>query len=154
MKRGSTKKDSVISVAIVVAIVLIASVLLILRPNPEHVVAISSDHLLRVAGVTRSSGVLLIQRLDGLVTSIPQPVGPIYEATLTAQGTLEEAQLSFSFAELGSDLSIQEAGVYVFDRETLAWQFVPTFFNLDQQTVSVDLEFSGSLLIGLGKRVL
>lgn len=150
MKRRSAKKDSSISVAIVVAIVLIASVLLILRPSPEQVVAISSDSLLRVEGVTRSSGTVVIERIDGVATSIPEPVSPVYEATFTTQGTLEEAQLTFSFAELSSDLPIQDASVYVFDRETLAWESLLTFFDLDQQTVTAEVEFSGSLLVGLG----
>lgn len=150
MKRRSAIKDSSISVAIVVAIVLIASVLLILRPSPEQVVAISSDRLLRIEGVTRSSGTVVIERLDGVATSIPESVSSVYEVTLTAEGILQEAQLTFSFAELSSDLLIQDVSVYVFDRETLAWEPLPTFFDLDQQTVTADVAFSGSLMVGLG----
>ena len=154
MSRGSTKKDSSISIAIVVAIVLIASVLLIVRPSPEHVAARSSDSLLSIEGVTRSQGVLAIERLDDVATSIPEPTGPIYEATLSTQGTLEEAQLTFAFGELDFGALIQEVVVYVFDRQTLSWESVPTFFDLDTQTVTADVEFSGSLLVGLGMRVL
>lgn len=154
MKRGSTKKDSNISIAIVVAIVLIASVLLIVRPSPEHVVARSSDTLLRIEGLTRSHAAVVIERLDGVATAIPEPASPVYEATLTTQGTLEEAQLTFAFGELGSEALIQEVTIYVFDRETLAWESVPTFFDLDTQTVTADVEFSGSVMVGLGRRVL
>lgn len=148
------KKDSSLSIAIVVAIVLIASVLLILRSSPEQVVAVSADNLLRVEGVTRSSGTIVIERLDGVSTSIPDLTSPIYEATLTADGTLEGAQLTFSFSEFGSTLSIQDAAVFVFNRETLNWEPAPTFFDLENQTVTADMEFSGSILVGLGRRVL
>ncbi|GEM_PF-3497694 len=150
----STKKDSSISIAIVVAIVLIASALLILRPSPEQVVAVSQDSLLRVEGVTRSSGTVAIERLDGVATSIPGLMSPVYEVTLTRVGTLENAEFSFSFSDFPSELSIQEVTVYRFNRETLSWEAVPTFFDLDAQTLTAELEFSGSVLVGLGERVL
>lgn len=148
------KKDSSLSIAIVVAIVLIASALLILRPSPEQVVAVSTDSLLRVEGVTRSSGTVVIERLDGVSTSIPDLASPVYEATLTGEGTLEDAELTFSFSDLDSGFPIQEVIVYLFNRETLAWESVPTFFDLENQTVTADVEFFGSILVGLGLRVL
>lgn len=154
MKRGGVKKESSISVAIVVAIVLIASVLLILHPSPEQVITVSADRLLRVEGVTRSSASVVVERLDGVATSIADPVSPVYEASLTTHGTLEEAELTFAFSELGSELPIQEVSVYMFNRETLSWEPVPTFFNLDRQTLTANVEFPGSILVGLGKRVL
>src|SRR3989338_5971581 len=116
---SATKKDSSLSIAIVVAIVLIASALLILRPSPEQVIAVSQDSLLRVEGVTRSSGTVAIERLDGVATSIPGVMSPVYEVTLTRDGTLEDAEFSFSFSDLSSELSIQEVVVYRFNRETL-----------------------------------
>lgn len=154
MSRRSGQKESNISIAIVVAIVLIASALFILRPSPEQVVAVSTDSLLRVEGVTRSSGTLVVERLDGVSTSILDLVSPIYEATITNNGTLEDAEFTFSFSDFGSELPIQEVAVYFFNRETLTWESVPTFFDLENQTVSADMEFSGSLLVGIGRRVL
>lgn len=154
MLTSARKKDSSLAIAIVVAIVLIASTLLILRPSPEQVVAVSSDSLLRVEGVTRSSGIVVIERLDGVAISIPDLVSPIYEVTVTDDGTLEDAELTFSFSEFGSELSIQQGAVYFFNRETLLWESVPTFFDLANQTVTADMEFSGSILVGLGLRVL
>ena len=153
MGTSARKKDSSLSIAIVVAIVLIASALLIVRPSPEQVVAVSTDSLLRVQGVTRSSGTVVIERLDGVSTSIPDLMSPVYEATLS-EGTLEEAQLTFSFSDLGGELEIQEVAVYLFNREKLTWESVPTFFSLENQTVTADIEFSGSILVGLGRRVL
>lgn len=137
-----------------VAIVLIASALFILRPSPEQVVAVSADSILRVEGVTRSSGTVIIERLDRVSTSIPDITSPVYEATLTGEGTLEDAELTFLFSNLDSELQIQEVAVYLFNRETLTWESMPTFFNLENQTVTADMEFSGSVLVGLGKRVL
>lgn len=154
MTRGSAKKDSSLSIAIVVAIVLIASALLILRPSPEQVVAVSRDQVLRVEGVTRSSGMVVIERFDGVSTSIPDLASPVYEATLTGEGTLEDAELTFSFSDLDSELQIQEVTVYFFNRETLIWESVPTFFDLGRQTVTAEMGFSGSILVGLGRRVL
>jgi hypothetical protein len=142
------------AIAIVVAIVLIASVLLILRPSPEQVVAVSQDTLLRVEGVARGGATVMIERLDGVDTSIPSLVGPLYEITLTRSGMLEDAQLMFSFAEFASAFSISNVAVYRFNRETLSWEVLPTFFDLDTQTISCPLEFSGSVLVGLGNRVL
>lgn len=154
MGTSARKKDSSLSIAIVVAIVLIASALLILRPSPEQIVAVSTDSLLRVEGVTRSSGTVVIERLDGVSTTIPDLASPVYEVTLTGEGTLEEAELTFSFSDLDSEFSIQEVAVYRFNRETLMWESVPTFFDLENQTVTADMEFSGSILVGLGRRVL
>lgn len=148
------EKDSSLSIAIVVAIVLIASALLILRPSPEQVVAVSTDSLLRVEGLIRSSGTVVIERLDGVSTSIPDPASPVYEVTLTNQGILEKAVLTFSFSDLDSEFLIQEVMVYLFNRETLTWESVPTFFDLENQTLTADMEFSGSILVGLGERVL
>lgn len=142
------------AIAIVVAIVLIASALLILRPNPEEVVTVSQDNVLRVEGVTRSSSLVLIERLDSVETSIPNLVSPIYEVSLTDSGTLQKSVFTFSFPALSSDLSIQDVMVYQFSRETLSWEVVPTFFELDTQTLTSAVEFSGSVLVGLGTRVL
>ncbi|HLD20580.1 MAG TPA: hypothetical protein VJB64_00630, partial [Patescibacteria group bacterium] len=114
----SKKKDSSLSIAIVVAIVLIASALLILRPSPEQVVAVSQDNVLRVEGVTRSSGAVLIERLDGVEAAIPSLVSPVYEVTLSGIGTLEQAEFSFSFSEFSAEASLQEVVVYQFNRET------------------------------------
>ncbi|MBI4435492.1 hypothetical protein HY630_02375 [Candidatus Uhrbacteria bacterium] len=152
--RASSEKESSLSIAIVVAIVLIASALLILRPSPEEVVAVSPDRLLRVEGVTRSSGTVLIERLDGVATSIPGLMSPVYEVTLTREGTLEDAEFSFSFSDLSSELSIQEVVVYRFNRETLSWEAVPTFFDLDTQVLTAVVDISGSVLVALGERVL
>ena len=150
----SKKKDSSLSIAIVVAIVLIASALLILRPSPEQVVAVSQDNVLRVEGVTRSSGSVLIERLDGVETSVPSLVSFVYEVSLTREGTLEDAEFSFSFSEFSAEASLQEVVIYQFNRETLSWEAVPTFFDLDAQTLTCAIEFSGSILVGLGGRVL
>ena len=151
---SATKKDSSLSIAIVVAIVLIASALLILRPSPEQVVAVSQDNVLRVEGVTRSSGAVLIERLDGIETTIPSLLSPVYEVTLSGIGTLEQAEFSFSFSEFSAESSIQEVVIYQLNRETLSWEAVPTFFDLDAQTLTCAIEFSGSILVGLGERVL
>lgn len=154
MGTSARKKDSSLSIAIVVAIVLIASVFLLLRPSPEQEAAVSTDGLLRMEGLSRSSGTLRIERLDDIATSIPQPQSPIYEATITQEGTLESGELTFLFSELDSSTPIQDVAVYVFNRQSLAWEALPTFFDLDQQTVTAQIEFSGSLLVGLGTRVL
>jgi hypothetical protein len=138
----------------VVAIVLFSSVFLLLRSSPERIVVVSTDQLLRVEGVSRSAGHVVIQRFDDVATTIPASSGLVYEATLTAQGTLLEAQLTFALSELPVMPALHEVAIYVFDRETLAWESLPTFFDLDQQTVFANVEFSGSLLIGLGRRVL
>ncbi|MBI4592544.1 hypothetical protein HY733_03810 [Candidatus Uhrbacteria bacterium] len=152
--RASSKKESSRSIAIVVAIVLIASAMLVLRPNPEQVVAVSSDRLLRVEGVTRSSGSVLIERLDEIETSIPNLFSPVYEVSLTSSGTLEEAEFRFFFSALSSDLAIQDVTVYQFNRERLSWEAVPTFFDLSTHTLTCELDFSESVLVGLGARVL
>jgi len=154
MKRGSTKKESSLSIAIVVAIVLIASTILILRPNPEQVIAISQDRLVRLEGVTRSPGGVLIERLDGVETSIPELASPIYELFMENHGTLESGEISFSFSAFDSALLIQDAVIYQFDRESLSWEPLQTFFDLDTQTLTCELEFSGSVLVGLGSGVL
>ncbi|MCR4314347.1 MAG: hypothetical protein NUV84_03815 [Candidatus Uhrbacteria bacterium] len=154
MGTSARKKDSSLSIVIVVAIVLIASALLIVRPSPEQVVAMSTDSLLRVQGVTRSSGTVVIQRLDGVSTSIPELASPVYEATLTGEGTLEDAEFTFSFSDFDSGLAIQDVAVYVFNREMLTWESLPTFFDLENQTLTAHMEFSGSILVGLGIRML
>jgi hypothetical protein len=150
MSRGSIKKESNIPIAIVVAIVLIASAFFFLRPAPEQVVGISSDGLVRVEGVARGSDTLTIERLDGVQTTISPLVSPVYELYLESEGLLENGELTFSFSEFDSELPIQEIAVYQFDRETLSWVTLPTYFDLDSQTVTCELEFSGSVLVALG----
>ena len=154
MKRGSAKKESSISIAIVVAIVLIASVLLILRPSPEQVVVLSEDTFVRLEGVTRSSVTVLIQKLDGVQASVPGLTSPVYELSLESEGVLENGELTFSFSEFDPEQAIQDAVVYQFDRVTLSWVALPTYFDLDSETVTCVLEFSGSVLVALGSRVL
>ncbi|MBI4257003.1 hypothetical protein HY626_03045 [Candidatus Uhrbacteria bacterium] len=150
----SKKKDSSFSIAIVVVIVLIASALLILRPSPEQVVAVSQDNVLRVEGVTRSTGTVLIERLDGVETTIPSLLSPVYEVTLSGIGTLEQAEFLFSFSEFSARASLQEVVIYQFNRETLSWEAIPTFFDLGAQMLTSELDLSGSILVGLGERVL
>ncbi len=153
MRRGSVKKESSLSIAIVVAIVLIASALFILRPSPEQVVAVSQDSLVYLEGVTRSPSILTIERLE-VDTTVVSLVSPVYELYLESEGLLQNGELTFSFSEFDSDVPIQEVTVYQFDRETLSWVALPTYFDLDRQVVTCELEFSGSILVGLGKRVL
>lgn len=131
-----------------------ASALLILRPNPEQVVVLSSDHLVRLEGVTRSSTTITIQRLDGIEIPISSSVSPVYEISGETQGVLKNGELTFLFSEFGSDLLIQDVVVYGFDRETLSWIILPTLFDLSTQTVTTEFEFSGNALVTLGERVL
>ena len=154
MTRGKRAQESNWAIAIVVAIVLMASVLFVMRPSPEQVVAFSPDGLVRVEGVTRARGSILIERIDGVDTSMEGIVSPIYEVTLDGQGTLEETELSFSFAEFAfEELSIQEVTIYQFDRASLSWKPVPTFFTLAEQTLTSTVTLTGSTLVGLGERV-
>jgi hypothetical protein len=154
MKRGSAQKESSISIAIVVAIVLIASARLILYPNPEQIVAVSDDHLVRLEGVTRSSTAITIQRLDGIETPISPSVSSVYEISGETQSVLKNGELTFLFSEFDSDFLIQDVVVYWFDRETLSWIALPTLFDLSAQSVTTQLEFSGNALVTLGERVL
>jgi hypothetical protein len=150
--RGINNKSS-ISIAIVVAIVLIASVLIILRPMPEQVIATSQDGLVQVDGVTRASGALQIDRLDGVQTSIENILSPVYQISFGDDGVLEDAEVVMAFNELGQEeVSIQDATIYQFDRTTLSWQALPTFFDLSEGTLSASLTLSGSVMVGVGAR--
>lgn len=154
MGQTSRKKDSNFSVAIVVAIVLVASALLLLRPAPEQVMALSEDGRVWVEGVTRESGTVLIERIDGVDTAIEGALSPVYELTLTSNGTLQDGELTFAFAEFAQEGQvIQEVVIYQFDRSSLSWKSLSTFFDLETQTLFAPLSLSGSLLVGLGERV-
>lgn len=154
MARGKHAQESNKAIAMVVAIVLVASTLLVLRPSPEQVVAFSQDGLVRVEGVTRSPGSILIERIDGVDISTEGVVSPIYEVTLDGQGVLEEAELLFSYESFALEgLSIQEVAMYRFDRASLSWKPLPTFFDLSEQTLTSTVTLSGSTLVGLGERV-
>lgn len=154
MVRGKRAHESNWAIAMVVAIVLGASALLVMKPSPEQVVALSPDGLVRVEGVTRARGGVLIERIDGVDTSVEGILSPIYEITVGQQGTLEETELSFAYEAFEREtLVIQEVVIYQFDRTSLLWKPLPTFFDMDEQNVSTTLTLSGSALVGLGERV-
>ncbi|NQV89823.1 hypothetical protein HQ487_00275 [Candidatus Uhrbacteria bacterium] len=155
MGSKNSKKESNFSVAMVVAIVLIASTFLFLRPAPEEVKARSEDGIVSLEGVTSESGVIVIERLDGVTTDIEHAVSPVYELAFTQRGILQEGELTFEFDQFTEEgLMIQDVVVYQFDRSTLSWEALPTSFVLETQTLFAPVSFAGNLLVGLGERVL
>ena len=132
------------SVAAVVAIVFVASMLFFLRGVPEEVTGISQDGLVRASGLTRSSESLVIERIDNVETLISKVVSPVYEVSLTSGGVLSSGELTMTIEE-GESLS--QLVLYTFDRETLSWIVLPTLFDLADSTLSTSLELRGSMLI-------
>ncbi|MFA4846054.1 MAG: hypothetical protein WC654_05850 [Patescibacteria group bacterium] len=137
------------SVAIVVAIVLVASAFLIVRPVPEEVVGISDDGLTRASGLTRSSETLVIERIDNAETSILEVVSPVYQVSLTGGDSLNDGEFVMTLDE---SESVSKSVLYTFDRTTFEWIPLPTLFSLSEGTISASLNFSGSLLIVAGAR--
>lgn len=150
MSRELHKKESHISIAIVVAIVLTASVLLIVRPAPERIFAVSEDRIVRIEGVTRTADQITIERLDGVEHSVSGLLSPIYEIGLVNGGVVEAAEIEFSFSQFAGGHSIQDVSVYTFESSELTWVALPTFFDLAKETVSAQATISGSLMVGLG----
>lgn len=137
------------SVAAVVAIVFVASAFVILRSMPEQVTAVSQDGLVHATGLTRSSGSLMIERIDNIETSIRNVVSPVYEVSLSQDGSLSDGDLTMM---IDQSETVSDIAVYTFDRTTLSWIALPTLFDLSQRTISTSLDLSGSLLIVAGER--
>lgn len=137
------------SIAIVVAIVFVASVFLLFRSAPEEVVGFSDDGLVRISGLARSSETLVIERIDKIETSIKKPVSPVYEVSLTGGGSLEDGELVMM---INQSESLSELVFYTFDRSSLTWIALPTLFDLSHRTISTSLNFSGSLMIVAGEQ--
>jgi len=153
MKGGARKKESYVSIVIVVAIVLLATVAIVLRADPERMRVVSTDGMVQVVGMTRSTGVVEVHRLDDVATSIAYVVSPVYEINLTQAGALKEGEVQFLYDQFeGGDIAIQDAVVYTFDRATLTWKPLPTLFQLSDHTLSAIGEFSGSTMVVVGER--
>lgn len=153
MARRKKTKEFSWPIAIVIAIVLVGSLVLILRPVPEQVFAQSTDGHVRMEGVTRNLATPIeIERLDGVQSSVEELLGPVYEIRLES-GFVDRVDLEFDF-ELASDdeLSLQEVLIYFFDRETLTWQPMDTFFDLDREILTTSTTISDNLLVALGHR--
>ncbi|MBI2473010.1 hypothetical protein HYV70_00435 [Candidatus Uhrbacteria bacterium] len=151
--RKQQKKESGWSIAIVVAIVFVASLFLIVRSAPEQVFAFSQDARVQLTGVTRSSGSVEIQRLDDVEKSVRYLLSPVYEITLTSQGTIQNGELLFFFERTAEHNPTQEIVLYTFNTDTLDWESIPAFFDFSTQSFTAPIEFSGSLLVAVGSRV-
>jgi hypothetical protein len=132
------------SVAIVVAILFVASVFLFLCSVPEQVVGVSQDGLVSASGLTRSVESLTIERIDNVDTDLSRVVSPVYQVSLSGTGNLERGELVM---HIEGDRSLSEIMLYTFDRSTLAWREMPTLFDLADSSISTSLEFTGSLMI-------
>jgi hypothetical protein len=132
------------SVAAVVAIVFVASLFLLLRPVPEHVVGVSQDGLVRASGLTRSGESLVIERIDDVETDLFRVQGSMYQVSLSNGGTLNEGELVI---EIDGDVSLSEITLFTFDRSILSWRELPTLFDLADSTISTSLQFNGSLTV-------
>ena len=152
VRRKQNKKESSWSIPILVAIVFVASLFLMIRSVPEQIVAFSEDGVVHVQGVTRSSGFVEIQRLDGIEKSVKYLLSPVYEVTLTSSGMIQNGELYFFFERKEANSATQEIVLYTFNNETLTWESIPSFFDFSTQTFTAPIEFSGSLLIAVGSR--
>jgi len=154
MARRKPQKNKASSwpIAIVVAIVLIASLFLIIRSVPEQIVAFSEDQVVQLEGVTRSSGSIEIQRLDGIEKSVKYLLSPVYEISLMGNGMIQNGELRFFFERKEEHNPTQEIVLYSFNNKTLAWEPIPSFFDFSTQTFTAPIEFSGSLLVAVGSR--
>ena len=146
------KKKECWSIAIVIAIILFASLFLIIRSAPEQIIAFSEDRVVQVEGVTRSSGFIEIQRLNGIEKSVRYLLSPVYEISLIGHGTIQNGELRFFFERKEENSAAQDIILYTFNNETLDWEPIVSFFDFSTQTFTVPLEFSGSLLVAVGSR--
>ncbi|MBI5793492.1 hypothetical protein HZA87_00165 [Candidatus Uhrbacteria bacterium] len=144
--RSTSRKNW--SVAAVVAIVFVASVFVLLHSAPEEVAAVSQDGLVRASGLTRSSGSLVIERIDDVETSV-KTASAVYEVSLTGNGHLNDGELVMKVED---SASLSDLVLYTFHRETLSWIALPTLFDFADSILSTSLEFTGSLLIVAGER--
>lgn len=131
-----------------VAIVFVASAFLLFRSSPEQVVGVSDDGLVRASGLTRSSDALVIERIDNVETSIRNIMSPVYEVSLSQNGSLSNGELTMM---IDQSESLSNIAVYTFDRTSLSWIALPTLFDLSQGTISTSLDLAGSLLIVAGE---
>lgn len=144
-----TESRNNLSIAIVVAIILVASAFVLLRDIPERVLGVSADGLVSMTGLTRSSGVIQIKRIDDVETSVAHVASPVYEISLTQSGGIENGELKMRVEDV-TDLS--SLSFYLFDRSVLNWIALPTDINLEDSSIFAPLNFSGSVLIVVGAR--
>lgn len=90
----------------------------------------------------------MIERIDHVET-IQSAVSPVYEVSLTDSGHMDDGELIMMIPETDS---LSDIVLYTFDRETLSWVELPTLFDLTSPSVSVPLDFTGSLLLVAGER--
>jgi hypothetical protein len=147
---GRKKKESQISIAIIVAMVLFGSIFLFWTAAPEQLVAGSQDGMVQVTGLTRSAADVSIERLKDVQVGVDGVIGPAYELILDS-GHLEQGELTFFIDE---NADVTEVVLYQFNRNTLTWLPLATSFDLTSGSVSAQIEFSGSTLVVPVSRVL
>src|SRR3989338_6961717 len=113
--RKQIKKEPNGPIAIVIAIVFVATVFLLVHAIPEQIIVFSPDGIVQVEGVTRSSGSIEIQRLDGVEKSVRYLLSPVYEITLTSNGTIQNGELHFFFERTAEHNPTQEIVLYTFN---------------------------------------
>ena len=144
------KKETQVSIAVIVAMVLFGNIFFFWAPAPEQLVAGSQDGLVQVTGLARGESDLTVERLQGVQIDVEGALGPAYELLLT-DGRLEQGEIKVFLDE---SVDITEVVLYQFNRDTLTWTQLATGFDLTSGSVSAVIEFYGSTLVVAASRVL
>jgi hypothetical protein len=155
MARRKTKNNiSNKSIAAVVAIVLISTLVLFWNPTPETVSAVSDDTKIQAQGLTRSDSDLVIDRFDNVDVTLSSVMSPVYQLSLEDGGRLLDGLLTMEFLDGEiEDSDLTEIVLYVFDPATLSWQPLVTSFDLSTNEIFSTVEFSGWVMVVAAERL-
>ena len=113
---GRKETERRFSIAAVVAIVLIASVVVFIKTEPERVVAISEDRLLRVSGFVSGGASLEVKNLDSVEIKNGFKTLRVYELSLGNSAKLKNGEIIFKVPDTQDERVLY---FYLFNRETL-----------------------------------
>lgn len=149
-KKKPTIPKHTIQIAIVVAIVLVASLFASFTSAPEKIYVRSEDGLVEFEGVARPAGTVSINREDE-INGADGIMSPVFSLSTSEEVVVDRGEVLFHITK--QELDITELDVYTFDVVTLNWEPLPTIFDLSQRTISASIEFSGTVLVGVGQRL-
>jgi hypothetical protein len=146
---GRKETERRFSIAAVVAIVLIASVVVFIKTDPERVVAISEDRLLRVSGFVSGGASLEVKNLDSVEIKNGFKTLRVYELSLGNSAKLKNGEIIFKVPDTQDERVLY---FYLFNRETLEWEPTTTEFDLLRSTISSPVFFSGSVIVAVATK--
>ncbi len=127
---------------LIVAVVFVCSLWIVFARQPEQIVAVSGDGVLKVEGVAREVRGVTLEVLDRSTSQ--------YAVSVDGQRMLENVTISFPSKEVFPK-GIQ---LLVFDRSTNAWIQEPCSYDKESEQYSVHLDKLGSTVIRIGYPVL